>query len=58
VYLGIVFGRNWPVILDALNNVNTLLLVVAGVLAVVLVFVWWKTRRHSPESVGGEGGGR
>ncbi|UCC47651.1 MAG: DedA family protein [Gemmatimonadota bacterium] len=56
VYAGAMLGRNWRVLLPALNEVNTLLLVVATVLAVFLVVVWWRTRHHAPDAVSGEGG--
>ncbi|UCF19557.1 MAG: DedA family protein [Gemmatimonadota bacterium] len=46
VVAGTIFGRNWRVIVEALNNVNALLLSIAGVLAVFLAIVWWKTRHH------------
>ena len=58
VYAGAVFGRNWKVILNALNEVNTLLVAIASVLAVVITVVWWKTRYHPHEAEpvdGGEG---
>ncbi len=55
VYAGVVFGRNWRVILDAVSGVNTVLLVLAGVLAVILTVIWWKTRHHPQETGSQEG---
>ena len=55
VFTGAVFGRNWRAIVEALNNVNALLLAVAGVLGVFLTVVWWKTRHH-PADKGSQGG--
>ena len=49
VILGAAFGRNWRSILAALNDVNTLLLSVAGALAVVLAVLWYRTRHHPHE---------
>lgn len=56
VVLGAMFGRNWRLILGALNNVNALLLTVAGALAVVLAVLWYRTR-HPPHEERGEGRG-
>lgn len=56
VYLGAVFGRNWRTLLHALEGVNTVLLILAGVLAAVLALVWWRSRHHpQPEPASGEG---
>lgn len=56
VYVGVVFGRNWRVILEAVGNVNTVLLVIAGTFAVGLTVIWWRTRHH-PQETGSHGGG-
>ncbi|UCC72686.1 MAG: DedA family protein [Gemmatimonadota bacterium] len=56
VYLGAAFGRNWQAILDALTNVNALLLVIAAALGGLLAYLWWKTRHHPLDSVNSEGG--
>lgn len=50
VYLGVVFGRNWRLILAALGDVNTILLTIAGLLAVALTVLWWRTRRHAHDT--------
>lgn len=58
VYVGAVFGRNWRTLLQALQNVNNVLLVVAAVLALGLGLLWWRTRhgsRTGTASGGGEG---
>jgi membrane protein DedA with SNARE-associated domain len=47
VYLGAVLGSNWRLIVTALENVNTTLAVVAGLLGVLVAVAWWKTR-HAP----------
>lgn len=52
IYAGAMFGRNWRAILTMLNNVNTLLGVVAVLLAGVIGFVWWRTRHHPHEEAG------
>jgi membrane protein DedA with SNARE-associated domain len=46
VVAGTLAGRNWQLIVDAVNNVNAVLLVLAVVLAVLLGVLWWKTRHH------------
>jgi membrane protein DedA with SNARE-associated domain len=46
VVVGAMFGRNRPMVVQALANVNSVLLVIAGVLAVGLVVIWWRTRHH------------
>ncbi len=58
VYLGVVFGRNWRLIIEAIGNANTILLIFAGLLAVALTVLWWKTRRHPHDTVIGGGGDR
>jgi membrane protein DedA with SNARE-associated domain len=58
VYLGAAFGRNWQTILEALRGVNATLLVVTGALGVILIVLWWKTRRHPAEPLTGDGGER
>ncbi len=58
VYAGVVFGRNWRVILEAVGDVNTVLLVIAGFFALGLSVLWWRTRHHPhPHETGGQGGG-
>lgn len=57
VILGAVFGHNWRSILEALNDVNTLLLIVAGMLAGALAILWYRTRHQPHEERDGEGGG-
>ena len=54
VYLGAMAGRNWEVILEVLGNVNATLAVVAGLVAVVVIYIWWKTRHH-PHEAGSSG---
>lgn len=56
VVLGAMFGRNWRAILEALNNVNALLLAVAGALTVILAILWYRTRHHPHEEHEGGGG--
>ena len=46
VTAGAMAGRNWQVIVGALGEVNTVLLIVAGLLGVGLTWIWWKTRHH------------
>ena len=46
VTAGALAGRNWQVIVGALGDVNTVLLIVAGLLGIGLTWVWWKTRHH------------
>ncbi len=58
VYVGVVFGRNWRSIIEALGNVNTILIAIAGLLAVALTILWWRTRRHAHETGIGGGGER
>jgi membrane protein DedA with SNARE-associated domain len=50
VTAGAMAGRNWQVIVGALGNVNTVLLIVAGLLGVGLTWIWWKTRHHPHDS--------
>jgi membrane protein DedA with SNARE-associated domain len=52
VLAGALAGRNWQVIVHAFDNVNSVLLVVATLLAALLGGLWWKTRHHPPEHVG------
>lgn len=49
VYAGVFFGRNWRSLLEALKDVNTLLLVVAGAVAVTVAVFWWRTRHGSDD---------
>lgn len=53
VWAGVFFGRHWRVLVEALEGVNTLLLVVAGVLALCIGVIWWRTRHH-PADAGDE----
>lgn len=46
IFAGVEFGRNWETILQALKNVNSVLLAVAGLLAVFVAVLWWRTRRQ------------
>lgn len=55
VYVGAMFGRNWRGVLNALQGVNTLLVWVAGVCAVLVTILWWRTRHHAAEPVAREG---
>ena len=50
VTAGAMAGRNWQVIVGALGEVNTVLLIVAGLLGIGLTWVWWKTRHHPHDS--------
>ena len=45
VTAGILFSRNIDSLLGSLRTVNTTFAVVAGVLAVVLLLLWWRSRR-------------
>ncbi len=49
VFAGKIFGRNWRVIAEGLQNVNALLLAIAALLTAFLAIVWWKTRHHPAE---------
>lgn len=46
VVAGALAGRNWRVIAGAVNNVNTVLLIIALLLASLMAVLWWKTRHH------------
>jgi membrane protein DedA with SNARE-associated domain len=46
VVAGALAGRNWQLIVDAVDNVNAVLLGLAVGLAVLLAVLWWKTRHH------------
>lgn len=50
VLAGALAGRNWRVIVEAFNNVNSVLLVLAALLAVLLGILWWKTRHHPQDT--------
>jgi membrane protein DedA with SNARE-associated domain len=50
VYVGVFFGRNWRSLFEALKGVNTLLLVVAGAVAVIVAVFWWRTRHPSDDA--------
>lgn len=50
VTAGAMAGRNWQVIVGALGDVNTVLLIVTGLLGISLTWVWWKTRHHPHDS--------
>ncbi len=56
VYAGSLLGYNWQAILGALEDLNTLLLGIAVVLGILVVGLWWRTRRHPMESGSGEAG--
>ncbi len=56
VYLGAMFGRNLGVILETLENVNTVLLIVALAVAVLVGVLWWRSRYRAYEHAGGEHG--
>ena len=53
VVAGALAGRNWRVIVGAVDNVNTALLIVAALLAALLGILWWKTRHHPSDHSGG-----
>lgn len=56
VMAGALAGRNWRLIVDALGNVNTVLLIAALLLSAIVAYVWWRTRHHphdTPEEAGG-----
>jgi membrane protein DedA with SNARE-associated domain len=52
-YAGAIFGRNWRSILDALNNVNLVLLAIAAIVGIAMAVLWWKTRHHPTDAGGG-----
>ncbi len=52
VVAGALAGRNWRAIVEAVDNVNTALLVVAALLAALLGVLWWKTRHHPHDQAG------
>jgi membrane protein DedA with SNARE-associated domain len=53
VVVGTLAGQNWRAIVGAVNNVNTVLLILATVLAAFLAILWWKTRHHPHDTAGG-----
>jgi len=53
VCAGAILGRSWRALLPALNDVNTLLLIVASIVAVLFLVVWWRTRRQPLDMGGG-----
>jgi membrane protein DedA with SNARE-associated domain len=52
VLAGALAGRNWRAIFEAVNDVNSVLLVLAALLAVLLGVLWWKTRHHPHDNAG------
>lgn len=56
VYLGTLARRHLDQILGVFSNLNTVLFVIAVLLATFLAVVWWRTRYHpdSSRSAGGE----
>ncbi len=54
VYAGTMLGNNWQAILNALQNANILLLIVASGLGIVVAFLWWKTRHHPQDETNRE----
>ncbi len=56
VTAGAMAGRNWQAIVQALGNVNTVLLIIAGLLGIGLSWVWWRTRHHPHDSLPGQTG--
>ena len=55
VYRGALARRHLSDILDLVGNINTTLAVVAGILALGLAALWWRTRHERGEAP--EGGG-
>jgi membrane protein DedA with SNARE-associated domain len=47
VYLGATAGENWEQIRSTVETSGTWLGAVAGVLALVIAWVWWKSRREA-----------
>jgi membrane protein DedA with SNARE-associated domain len=52
VVAGALAGRNWQLIVGAVDNVNTVLLIVAALVAALLGILWWKTRHHPHDHAG------
>lgn len=52
VLAGALAGRNWRAIVEAVNNVNSVLLTLAALLAVLVGVLWWKTRHHPRDTAG------
>lgn len=50
IALGTLLGKNWALVLRTFDSVNRALLVVALVLAVVVGWAWWRTRRQREPS--------
>lgn len=57
VLAGAVAGRNWRAIVEAVDNVNSVLLILAALLGLLLGILWWKTRHH-PHEDGAPGGNK
>lgn len=55
IALGTLLGKNWGLILRAFASVNRLLAVAALTVALVVVWVWWRTRRRPVGHAAGEG---
>jgi len=55
VLAGAVAGHNWRAIVEAVDNVNSVLLILATLLAILLGILWWKTRHHAHEGGASEG---
>lgn len=49
IALGTLLGKNWDLVVRAFGSVNRVLLLVALVLAAVVAWAWWRTRRPAGE---------
>ncbi|HEU0013603.1 MAG TPA: DedA family protein [Longimicrobium sp.] len=52
VYLGATAGRNWDAIRSAVESSGRWLAVAAGVLVMIVGFMWWQTREGHPDRDG------